>query len=326
MFVDYAEIEIAAGRGGDGLVSFRREKYVPKGGPDGGDGGNGGDVYVRADSNLSTLLDFRYKKSYRAESGSPGGSNNRTGESASHLHIKLPVGTVVTDLKTGSILADLTADGQEVLVAKGGKGGRGNTRFKSSINRTPRKAEEGKPGQALRVLLELKSIADVGLVGLPNAGKSTLLSRLSEARPKIADYPFTTKVPNLGIVRLSGYRSFVMADIPGLIEGAHEGKGMGIQFLRHIQRTTVLVYLIDITSTNPAGDLHILRSELESFDPKLPSKPSAVAFNKIDLISQRPLRAEDYPVDHENVHFISAISGENIDGLLNYLGEQVGKR
>jgi len=323
LFVDYAEIEIAAGDGGKGLVSFRREKYVPKGGPDGGDGGNGGDVYVRASTNLATLLDFRYKKSFRGDPGKSGGPNNRTGESGKPLFIDLPVGTIITDTATSRVLADLTSDQQEVLIARGGKGGKGNTRFKSSTNQAPRKAEAGGRGERFVVSLELKSIADVGLVGLPNAGKSTLLSRLSAAHPKIADYPFTTKVPNLGIVPLPNYRSFVMADIPGLIEGAHEGKGMGIQFLRHIQRTRVLVYLIDISSENPAGDLETLKKELGSFDPELVAKPSAIAFNKIDLISERPLKTEEYPLGDDNVFFVSAISGENLDELLNFLGKQI---
>ena len=324
MFVDYAEIEIAAGDGGKGMVSFHREKYVPKGGPDGGDGGKGADIFIRATANQSTLLDFRYKKIFKADPGKSGGSNNCTGESGKPLYIELPVGTVITDLKTGRILADLTSDGIEILVARGGKGGRGNTRFKSSVTRAPRKAEEGRPGERFKVSLELKSIADVGLVGLPNAGKSTLLSRLSAARPKIADYPFTTKVPNLGIVPLAGYRSFVMADIPGLIEGAHEGKGMGIQFLRHIQRTRVLVYLIDITSENPSSDLKTLKAELESFDPDLLNRPSAVAINKIDLIADRPLAEGDYLLGQDNVFFISAVTGENLELLLNYLGKQIG--
>lgn len=326
MFVDYAEIELVAGDGGKGLASFHREKFVPKGGPDGGDGGKGGDIYVRGTSNQSTLLDFRYRKTFKAESGKSGGPNNRTGESAKPLYIELPVGTVITEIKTKKILADLKSNEQEVLLARGGKGGRGNTRFKSSINRAPRKAEEGRPGERFKVSLELKSIADVGLVGLPNAGKSTLLSRLSAARPKIADYPFTTKVPNLGIVPLPGYRSFVLADIPGLIEGAHEGKGMGIKFLRHIQRTRILVYLIDITSENPAEDLKTLKSELESFDPDLLAKPSATALNKIDLIPDRPLKTDDYPIKEENTFFISAVTGENIEELLNYLGERMNAK
>lgn len=319
MFVDYAEIEAVAGNGGGGAVSFHREKFMPKGGPDGGDGGNGGDLYVRASSNLSTLLDFRYKKKFNAANGQKGGRNNRTGESGKPLYIDLPAGTVITDVKTGKILADLTLEGEAVLLAKGGKGGRGNTRFKSSINRAPKHAEEGIPGERLKVSLELKSIADVGLVGFPNAGKSTLLSRLSAAHPKIADYPFTTKVPNLGIVPLKNYQSFIMADIPGLIEGAHAGKGMGIQFLRHIQRTRILVYLIDMASENPKNDLEVLRKEMESFDPKLVKKPSLTVINKIDLSEQRPVKLDDFEPAGNSICYISAATGENIDDFLNRL-------
>jgi GTP-binding protein len=319
LFVDYAEIEIAAGNGGDGAVSFHREKYVPKGGPDGGNGGKGGDVFMRASANLSTLLDFRYKKKYRAPDGDPGGKNNRFGEGGQSIYIDVPIGTVIIDIDAGKKMADLTHDGQIVLICRGGKGGRGNTHFKSSTNQTPRHAEEGEPGQRRRVSLELRSIADVGLVGLPNVGKSTLLSMVSAAHPKIADYPFTTKVPNLGIVALSDYRSFVMADIPGLIEGAHRGKGMGTQFLRHIQRTRVLVYLIDVTSKTPRQDLETLRNEMKSFDPGLIEKPSIVAFNKIDLVLARPVRVPGFSVDGNGIFFVSAATGENMDDLLNAL-------
>ena len=326
MFVDYAKIELAAGDGGKGVVSFHREKYVPKGGPDGGIGGRGGDIFGRATTNLSTLLDFRYKRKYQAPAGQPGGKNNRSGESGQPLYIDLPVGTVITNLDKGKIVADLNENGKVVLLAKGGKGGRGNESFKSSTNQTPRYAEDGQPGERLKVSLELKSIADVGLVGLPNVGKSTLLSRLSAARPRIADYPFTTKVPNLGIVPLPGYRSFVMADIPGLIEGAHDGKGMGIQFLRHIQRTRILIYLLDISSENPAADLQTLRTEMESFDPDLMGKSSAVAFNKIDLIGVRPLNKAEYKIADDDVFFISAATGENVDDLLNYLAEKISEK
>jgi GTP-binding protein len=323
LFVDYAEIELAAGNGGRGAVSFRREKYVPKGGPDGGDGGRGGDIYGRATANLSTLLDFRYKRRYRAPDGQPGGKSSRTGESGEPLYIDFPMGTVITDIDTKRIVADMNENEKVVLLVKGGKGGRGNESFKSSTNRTPRFAEDGQPGECLRISLELRSIADVGLIGLPNVGKSTLLSRLSAARPLIADYPFTTKVPNLGIVPLPGYRSFVMADIPGLIEGAHAGRGMGVQFLRHIQRTRILVYLLDISSENPAGDLQTLRTEMESFDPNLIRKSSAIAFNKIDLISRRPLIKSEYQIEDDEVFFISAATGENVDDLLNYLGGKI---
>ncbi len=311
MFVDYAEIDVAAGNGGNGSISFHREKYVPKGGPDGGDGGRGGDVYFRASANLSTLLDFRYKRKYKAQHGQSGMKNNRFGSDGDSIHVEVPIGTVITDLASARKIADLTVDGQEVLVARGGKGGRGNTHFKSPTNQTPRKAEPGQPGEQLRISLELRSIADIGLVGLPNVGKSTLLSRVSAAHPKIADYPFTTKVPNLGIVHLPGYRSFVMADIPGLIEGAHLGKGMGIQFLRHIQRTRILVYLLDITSPDPSGDLETLRKEMKSFDPTLVKKPSIVVFNKIDLVQDRAVNGFG-----DDVFYISAATGENLNNLV----------
>lgn len=319
MFVDFAEIEIAAGDGGNGAVSFRHEKYIPKGGPNGGDGGRGGDVYLRASANLATLLDFRYKRKYKAQHGAKGGGNNCYGPAGESIYIDLPVGTIVTDMETGEKLADLTSDGQVVAIARGGRGGRGNTHFKSSTNQVPRKAEEGQPGEKRKIALELRSIADVGLVGFPNAGKSTLLSRVSAAHPKIADYPFTTKVPNLGIVHLPGYKSFVMADIPGLIEGAHQGKGMGIQFLRHIQRTRILVYLIDVTSPDPQKELETLRNEMKSFDIELVDKPSVVVFNKIDLVSERPVKLDDINSFGEDVYFISAVTGENIEELIGAL-------
>jgi len=323
LFVDYAEIEVAAGDGGRGAVSFHREKYVPKGGPDGGDGGRGGDVLARSSSNLATLLDFRYKKKYRAEHGEAGGKNNRFGKNGQSIYIDLPVGTVITEIESNKKLADLMENDQLVLLCRGGKGGRGNTHFKSSTNQIPRKAEDGQPGEKRRISLELKSIADVGLVGYPNVGKSTLLSRLSAAHPKIADYPFTTKVPNLGIVPLPGYRSFVMADIPGLIEGAHLGKGMGIQFLRHIQRTRVLLYMLDIMSPDPRHDLDVLREEMEAFDPGLIRKPSLIAFNKIDLNAERPVRARDFDDVESEIFYISAATGENLEDLLKSLARMI---
>lgn len=319
MFVDYAEIEVAAGDGGRGAISFHREKYVPKGGPDGGDGGRGGDVYVCASANLATLLDFRYKRKYKAEHGKPGGKNNRFGHNGQSIHISLPVGTVVRDIDASKKLADLAQDEQEIMICKGGKGGRGNTHFKSPTNQTPRKAEPGQPGERRRISLELRSIADVGLVGFPNVGKSTLLSRVSAAHPKIADYPFTTKAPNLGIVPLPGYKSFVMADIPGLIEGAHDGKGMGVQFLRHIQRTRVILYLIDVTSGDPEKDFQVLKNEMASFDPELLKKPSLIVLNKVDLIPERPVQIKGLENSALEIHYISAATGENLDELLKLL-------
>ncbi len=323
MFVDYAEIEIAAGNGGNGAISFRREKYVPKGGPDGGDGGRGGDVYVRASENLATLLDFRYKKKFQAPHGANGAKKNQYGVSGDDVYIDLPVGTIVVDVNTRKKLTDLTEHGKTVLVAKGGKGGKGNTHFKTSTHQTPRYAEPGQPGERLKVSLELKTIADVGLVGFPNVGKSTLLSRLSAAHPKIANYPFTTKTPNLGIVPLSDFRSFVMADIPGLIEGAHKGKGMGIQFLRHIQRTKVLVYLLDITSEDYQKDLDTLINEMESFDKTLLTKPYVIAFNKIDLVKDRPLKIKGFIKGKNKAFYISAATGENIQQFLEALSGKI---
>jgi len=321
MFVDQAEIEVCAGDGGNGRVSFRHEKYVPKGGPDGGDGGRGGDIIVVADPNMSTLLDFRYKKIFRAGSGEDGGAANRYGMKGEDLTIRLPVGTIVRDARTGEILADLKQPGQTAVVAVGGKGGKGNVHFKSSTNQTPRKATAGRPGQHRFLELELKLIADVGLVGFPNAGKSTLLSRISDARPKIAEYPFTTLVPNLGIVKTGDYRSFVVADIPGIIEGAHLGKGLGLDFLRHIQRTRVLVYLIECAAADPMIQLDMLKAELGLYDPQLLEKISIVALNKIDLLDEAARSALDaYPEDWLR---ISAFTGENVPKLIERLRESL---
>lgn len=314
MFVDYAEIEVQAGDGGDGHVSFRREKFVPKGGPDGGDGGKGGDVLVTVDENMVTLLDFHYKKVFKAGSGSKGGKKNRTGQNGQDLVINLPPGTLVRDHQTAELIADLKPGCQPVVVARGGKGGKGNTRFKSPVNQTPRKATSGEKCQRRILELELKLIADVGLVGFPNSGKSTLLARISDAHPKIADYPYTTLVPNLGIVRTADYQSFVVADIPGVIEGAHRGKGLGLDFLRHIQRTRMLVFLIECTVDDPLMQYNMLRAELGLFDTTLLDKPAIVILNKIDLLDNMERRALN-SLEGDWLK-ISGITGENIDVLL----------
>ncbi|MCP4582676.1 MAG: GTPase ObgE [candidate division Zixibacteria bacterium] len=321
MFVDYAEIEVQAGNGGNGHVSFHREKYITKGGPDGGDGGRGGHILIVADENMSTLLDFKHKKRFKAKSGGRGGKSNKTGRSADDIVIKLPPGTLVKDLDTGELIVDLKPGGKPVIIATGGKGGKGNARFKSSTNQTPRKALPGQPGQFRKLELELKLIADVGLVGYPNAGKSTLLARVSDAQPKIANYPFTTLVPNLGIVRTSKYRSFVVADIPGVIEGAHSGRGLGLEFLRHIQRTRVLVFLIECLDDDPMISFNMLRAELGLFDPTLLDKPLVVAVNKIDLLDKKARKMFN-SIPSEWLK-ISAVSGENVDDLINNITKLV---
>jgi len=287
MFIDYASIEVSAGKGGDGAVAFRREKYVPKGGPAGGDGGRGGNIIVQAHHNLNTLLDFRYKKKYFAEKGAMGGSSLKDGKDGDDIVIKVPPGTIIKDFESGKILFDLDVDGKEVVLAKGGKGGKGNSKFATSTNQTPRYAEDGKPGEEKKVVLELKLIADVGLVGFPNAGKSTLISTVSAAKPKIADYPFTTLEPVLGIVKYKDYESFTIADIPGIIEGAHEGKGLGHKFLRHIERTKIILFLIEATSDDFKRDYDILYSELKNYSKKLTEKKMLVALSKADLIDEK---------------------------------------
>ncbi len=323
MFIDEATIEVRAGKGGDGLASFRREKYVPKGGPDGGDGGDGGDVILEARGNLTTLLDFRYKRLFNAENGRRGGKNNRTGKRGAVCVIPVPVGTVVYDAHTGAALGDLVEDGQRFVVASGGQGGKGNTRFATPTRRTPKFAEKGLPGEARSLRLELKLLADVGVIGFPNAGKSSLIAHLSTARPKVADYPFTTLVPNLGVVAGPDHRSFVIADLPGLIEGAHSGAGLGHQFLRHVERTRVLIHLLDGDAPpdrDPVSDFRVLRRELELYDPRLIQLPQIVALNKVDLSHVREkadrVRA-DLPPEADPVHFISAVTGEGLAELVH---------
>jgi GTP-binding protein len=290
-FVDEARIKVQAGNGGRGSTSFRREKFVPLGGPDGGDGGHGGSVYVRAVAGINTLADFRIERTFKGGAGEPGGGNDCTGRSGEDLYVPVPVGTVIRDAETAEQLGDLTRVDQEILVARGGKGGWGNQRFKSSTNRAPRQFGPGLPGEKRLLELEMKVIADVGLLGLPNAGKSTLISVVSAARPKIADYPFTTLHPNLGVVSVGQHRSFVMADIPGLIEGAAEGAGLGIRFLRHLQRTRVLLHLVDIAPPNPdddpVKDARAIVAELKKYSEDLAEKPRWLVLNKRDLLPEK---------------------------------------
>ena len=292
-FVDEATIRVQAGNGGHGCLSFRREKYVERGGPDGGDGGDGGSVYLVADDSLNTLVDFRVARRFRAESGAGGAGRNMTGRSGNDLEVRVPRGTVVHDIDTGELIGDLTEDGQRLKVAEGGKGGLGNTRFKSSTNRAPRKTTNGTPGEGRHLRLELKLLADVGLVGMPNAGKSTLIRAMSAAKPKVADYPFTTLHPNLGVVSVGPLQSFVMADIPGLIEGAAEGAGLGHRFLRHLQRTRLLLHLVDIApidaGEDPAAVFRAIGQELEKFSAELAGKPRWLVINKIDLLADDDL-------------------------------------
>ena len=322
MFKDEAIIEVQAGKGGDGIVSFRREKFVPKGGPDGGDGGKGGSVILVADPSLNSLYKIATSPFYKAEDGKRGGGGNKTGRSGKDLIIKVPVGTLVYNAEKGNLLKDLSKPGDRVIVAKGGRGGKGNARFATPENRTPRYAEKGKRGQRRKLKLELKLIAHVGLVGLPNAGKSTLLSRISAAKPKIAEYPFTTLNPVLGIVELDLDKTFIIADIPGLIEGAHLGHGLGDKFLKHIERTKYLLHLVDCSSTapDPVDSFHIIRNELKAYSPKLAEKKYIVAATKMDdpLAKEKAEKLEKSL--GEKVFRISAVTGLGISELLNYLG------
>lgn len=316
MFVDQAKIYIKAGNGGNGIVSFRREKYVPRGGPDGGDGGKGGDVVFEVDPHLQTLLDYRYRQHFKAERGAHGQGSNKTGKSGKNLIVRVPPGTVIKDFETGEILGDLTHPGESVVAAKGGKGGRGNARFATPTNQAPRTSEPGIPGEERTILLELKLIADVGLVGFPNAGKSTLLSRVSRATPKIANYPFTTLKPNLGYVKVGDDFSFVMADIPGLIEGASDGKGLGLQFLRHIERTKLLLFLLDSAAENIEADYWVLKSELETYSRKLVAKPKVIAVSKSDLLHDESKITLSREIDGISVSRFSSVTGEGLNDLL----------
>ncbi|MBN2314247.1 MAG: GTPase ObgE [Sedimentisphaerales bacterium] len=326
MFIDQAHIWIKAGDGGHGCVSFRREKFIPKGGPDGGDGGRGGNVYFQAVDNLDTLLDFAGKHHWTAQNGRPGSGNNKTGADGEDLVIKVPPGTLIYDTDLDLLLKDLNEVGLKVCVCRAGKGGRGNKAFATPIHQTPRYAEPGKKGQERNIKLELKLIADVGLVGMPNAGKSTLISRCSAARPKIADYPFTTVEPVLGIVELSDYRRFVMADIPGLIEGAHTGAGLGHEFLKHIERTTLLVHILDIMPTdgsNPLDNYKAIRTELEKHSKALSEKSEIIVANKIDLDPDEDIVNDLVKEFKQTIHPISAVTGSGIKELTELLWQRV---
>lgn len=320
MFVDEATVEVSSGAGGDGCVSFRREKYVPRGGPDGGDGGDGGRVIFQVDPRLRTLVRFRYRRVFRAKRGGHGQGKNKTGRRGRDVVVRVPTGTVIKD-ERGRVLADLVEPGKRAVFLEGGRGGRGNARFASATHQAPRRAERGQPGRTLGVTLELKLLADVGLVGLPNAGKSTLLRRVSAARPKVASYPFTTLAPWLGVVQVDDETSFVLADLPGLIEGAHGGRGLGSVFLRHVERTSVLVLVIDLFAGDARSQYDTLLGELRRYSPTLVEKPRVVALNKVDLFAEPPV-ARGLP---EESFLISGLLGEGVPQLLRRVAQLVGE-
>lgn len=331
LFIDQAEIHVQSGKGGDGCVSFRREKYVPKGGPNGGDGGAGGSVVIRVNPQLSTLVELSGRHHWHARPGQAGGGDNMSGRTADDVIVEVPAGTMVYDRDSGALLRDLVHQNEQVIVARGGRGGRGNARFASSTHQTPREAEKGGAGEERWLRLELKLIAEAGLVGLPNAGKSTLLSRVSKARPKIADYPFTTLVPNLGIVSMPGYRQFVMADLPGLIEGAAEGHGLGQQFLRHAERTRVIVHVVDIFplegQPRPIEAYRTIRSELEKYSSNLAAKPEIIVANKMDLaLEEVPEELREFQEQlGQAVLPISGVSGQGIEPLVSLIWDTIQK-
>ncbi|KAF0183662.1 MAG: GTP-binding protein [Nitrospirae bacterium] len=328
-FVDYVKAHVKSGDGGKGCVSFRREKFVPKGGPDGGDGGRGGHVIVRSTPELNTLLDLRYHREYKAERGDHGRGSNKSGRDAEDKIILVPVGTLIKDAVTDEVIADLDCEGTEVIVARGGRGGQGNQHFATARRQVPRFAQPGESGEARLLILELKLLADVGLIGLPNAGKSTLISKISAARPKIADYPFTTLVPNLGVVKMGEYKSFVVADIPGLIEGAHTGSGLGFQFLRHVERTSLLLHLVDVsdmTVDQPVDTFEKINRELVLYNPELMAKPMALVATKLDIAGDRSkVKSLQTHCKKKKMPFfgISAATGEGIHELVAYLSVQV---
>jgi len=330
-FIDEAEIYVKAGDGGRGCVSFRREKYIPRGGPDGGDGGKGGDVWIIADNGLVSLLDFKYKKHYTAERGEHGQGSNCTGKGGEDIVIRVPVGTVIKDKETGEIVEDLTVNGQSIIIAKGGRGGKGNAFFVSSTYQAPKFAQPGEKGEERWLHLELKLLADVGIIGFPNAGKSTLISHISAAKPKIADYPFTTLQPHLGVVKFGEHKDFIVADIPGLIEGAHKGKGLGIKFLKHIERTSLFIHLMDIlpqTERDPKKDFEIINKELTAWNPDMAKRPQIVALNKVDVTEAKerlPMLLEFFKSKDIPAFPISAATGEGLDKLVKYVGRMVAR-
>ncbi|NLK01079.1 MAG: GTPase ObgE, partial [Clostridia bacterium] len=330
MFYDRARVRVRGGDGGNGVVAFRREKFIPKGGPSGGDGGRGGNVIFRTDEGLRTLIDFKYQSHYHAERGRHGEGQKRHGRGGSDLIVRVPVGTIIRDLGTGKVVCDLVHNDQEVLVAKGGRGGRGNARFASAQNRVPGIAEKGEPGEEREIELELKLLADVGLIGFPNVGKSTFISRASAARPKIADYPFTTLVPNLGTVYLPGETSFVLADIPGLIEGAHEGQGLGHKFLRHVERTRLLIHVLDTSQyegRDVLEDFKVINGELKAYSKNLAQRKQVIAANKMDLpgAEDNLERLRKTFGSQYEIFPISAVTGKGIDALLLRVGEMLSE-
>ena len=334
MFADRAKIYVRSGKGGDGHVSFRREKYVPAGGPDGGDGGRGGDVIFEVDEGLNTLIDYRNARKYKAEDGEPGGKKNCRGKDGKDIVLKVPQGTVIKEAESGQVIADMSGDNRRFVLLKGGRGGSGNQHYATSTMQAPKYAQPGQPAKELTLLLELKVIADVGLVGLPNVGKSTFLARVTNARPKLANYHFTTLTPNLGVVDLEGTKGFVIADIPGLIEGASEGVGLGHEFLRHIERTKVIIHVVDAAGTegrDPVADIYAINKELEAYNPDIAKRPQVIAANKIDVLYHDNLPLESIRAEFEPkgipVYPISAVSGEGVKELLycvNHMLEELG--
>jgi GTP-binding protein len=328
-FIDEVEITVKAGNGGRGCVSFRREKFVPKGGPDGGDGGKGGDLVFVTDSRISSLIDLRYKRRYEAKNGQHGMGSNCYGKKGEDLLIRVPPGTIIKDAATEVVIKDLVIDGEDFILRSGGRGGKGNAHFVSSTHQAPRYAQPGEEGEELLVRLELKLLADVAIIGFPNAGKSTLISHVSAAKPKIADYPFTTLVPNLGVVKFGDFGGYVMADIPGLIEGAHTGKGLGIRFLKHIERTRLLIHLLDLspdTARDPLEDFALVNEELRRFNPELADRPMVVALNKVD-ITEADEKAEEllkfFTGKGIKVFRVSAVTGAGLKGLIDYVGTEL---